>query len=400
MNTDQYTAAQERVESRFLQGAKQEEALLAAVAETVIVDRLVPPRQMTFIPLHVGAPAAGIKLRYRVAEGMRSSDDTDVSIHRHALGQLCGKVSLPMNFVNMLNTYIGKEVPTSKAKEDWKRELLCHNLNELFGQPEWTERGGAPTRFLHRIVGGELRGFLSRRYNRHLASAPLLRAFVESCRHHDARPIESTATSVRVALKYLLPKVFEAFPGEYVCLGSEWANSDFGAGRLTVRQTVWRIATGTSSVLDETFGRVHLGSVIEDSDIEMSDDTAKKEVDAQKGAIRDAVTAQFSSETVDRLLGALRLAHEQQVPWGKLRGQLGRFLGKSDIGWLQAIIDTGESIIDLPPLSFDPDGGRVPNLYWASSAVSALASKTDDTDRRLELQREAGKLLAAALEDV
>lgn len=397
MNTDQYQTAQERMDRRFLQGARDEEALLTAVGQTVIVDRLVPPRQMTFIPLSL--EKTGIKLRYRVAEGMRSSTDMDVTIHRHALGQLCTKVSIPMNFVNMLNTYVAREALDSKTTEDWKRTLLCANLNELFTQPEWTERGGAPTRFLHRIVGGELRGFLSRRYNRHLASAPLLRAFIEGCQHHEARPIESTSTAVRVALKYLLPKVFEAFPGEYVCLGSEWANSDFGAGRLSVSQTVWRISTGTSSVLDETFGRVHLGSVIEDSDIEMSDDTAKKEVAAQKGAIRDAVTAQFAPETVDRLLGALRLAHEQQVPWGKLRGQLGRFLGKNDIGWLQSALDTGESIIDLPPLSFDPDGNRVPNLYWASSAVSALASKAEDTDRRLELQREAGKLLAAAMED-
>lgn len=398
MTTDQFENAKTRLARRFVQGAKEQEALLAAVAETVIVDKLVPPRQMTFIPRHDG-PNEGIKLRYRAAEGARGSNDTDVTIHRHAFGQLCSKVSLPMNFANALNQYVVDSSPASKMTEDWKRQLLCHNLNKLFAEPEWMERGGAPTRFLHRIVGTELRGFLSRRYNRHLASAPLLRAFIESCAHHDAQPIESTATAVRVALKYLLPKVFEAFPGEYVCLGSEWANSDFGAGRLTVSQTVWRIATGTSSVLDETFGRVHLGSVIEDSDIEMSDDTARKEVEAQKGAIRDAITSQFSAQTVDRLLGALRAAHEQEVPWSKLRGQLGRFLGKGDLDALQGFLDTGESIIDLPPVSFDPDGRRVPNVYWASSVVSALASRTDDTDRRLELQREAGKLLSATLKE-
>lgn len=386
---DQHEQAQQRMENRFLGGAKQEEALLETVAKAVIVDRLVPPRAMDFFPDH-GAKV-GIRLRYR-------NDQATVAIHRHALGQLCGKVGLPMNFVNALNQHAGTESIDSPTTEDWKRALLCYNLLELYSEPEWTERGGGPARFLHRIVDGELRGFLSRRYNRHLASAPLLRAFVEACRGREARPIESTATSVRVALKYLLPRVFEAFPGEYVCLGSEWANSDFGAGRLTVSQTVWRVNTGTSSVLDETFGRVHLGSVIEDSDIEMSDDTAKKEVEAQKGAIRDAVNSQFAEKTVDRLLGALRAARDEQVPWGKLRGQLARFLGKGDLDQIQALLDTGESIIDLPPISFAPDGTRTPNLYWASSCVSVLAAKTEDTDRRLELQREAGRLLSAVLE--
>ena len=48
MSTDQYQDAQDRVGRRFLQGAKDEEALLTAVGQTVIVDRLVPPRQMAF----------------------------------------------------------------------------------------------------------------------------------------------------------------------------------------------------------------------------------------------------------------------------------------------------------------------------------------------------------------
>ena len=47
--------------------------------------------------------------------------------------------------------------------------------------------------------------------------------------------------------------------------------------------------------------------------------------------------------------------------------------------------------------TFEADGTRVPNLYWAQAAIGAVASKTEDTDRRLDLQREAGKLLAAAL---
>lgn len=396
MDEEKYEEARKRMFERTKRGKAEQQALLDTVTKTVIVDRLVAPRSMEFIARDMDE----LHLLYQMPEGTLGPDKTVAKIHRHALNQLCAKVGFPMTYLNSLNKYVGKPSLTSKMTEDWKRRLLCHNLNELFHQPEWIERGGDATRFLHRIVDGELRGFLSRRYNRHLASAPLLRAFIDACEAQDAVPIEAQSSPVRVSLKFLLPDVFEAFPGEYIGIGSEWSNSDFGAGKLSISQTVWRIATGTSSVLDETLGRVHLGSIIEDSDIEMSDDTAKAEVDAQRKAIRDAVNHQFSVKTVDRLLIALRAARDEQIPWTRLKGQLARFLTKSDVDWLQNTLDMkGEGIIDLPPISFAPDGTPMANTYWAASAVSAIAAKTEDTDRRSELQREAGKLLASLLKD-
>jgi hypothetical protein len=272
---------------------------------------------------------------------------------------------------------------------------LARDFNGLYHIPKWSDRNG-PVRFLHRIVGNELRGFLSHRYNRHLATAPMLRTFVESCRAGSARPIDATSTPVRVSLKYLLPKVFEAFPGENVCFGTEFGNSDFGAGRLTVRSTIWRASSGTSSVLDEVFGKVHIGSVIEDSDIEMSDDTAHKEVVAQQGAIRDAVTQQLEEKTVERLLKAIRLAHEEEVPWSRLRPQLAKFLGKADQEWMEGLL-TGKAtnIIDLPPVLHGD--ALFANTWWASACVGALADKSEDPDRKLELQKEAGRLLEGAI---
>jgi hypothetical protein len=381
MTQDAWEEAEKRMRGRFKAGEKEEAALIEQVAQNVIVDKLVPPKLMSFRteqthPLLIDYGAPYVTRSY--------------TIHRHALGQLCSKVSFPMTYANALMNV-----------EEWRLELLCHNLNQLFHKPDWTERSG-PTRFLHRLVGGELRGFLSHRYNRHLATAPMLRTFVESCRAAGARPIDATTTAVRVSLKYLLPKVFEAFPGENVCFGSEFGNSDFGAGRLTVRSTIWRASSASSSVLDEVFGKVHIGSVIEDSDLEISDDTAKKEVVAQQGAIGDAVTAQLQEKTIERLLKAIRLAHEEEVPWGRLRPQLAKFLSKADQDWMEGLL-TGKAtnIIDLPPISHEferRDGdARTPNIYWASACVGALADKAEDPDRKLELQKEAGRLLESAI---
>lgn len=375
IQSDLYEFAEKQMNNRFLAGEKEECALVEQVARNVILDRLVPPKSMEFVV--TGFEPYTLLLAYNGGNGFY--------IHRHAFGQLCSKVGFPMSYAQAL-----------LGEQKWKTVLLCHNLNELFHQTEWPDRSG-PARFLHRIVGNELRGFLSHRFNRHLASAPMLSTFVDTCRAQGARPIEATTTAVRISLKYLLPKVFQAFVGENVCFGSEFGNSDFGAGRLTVRSTIWRASSATSSVLDEVFGKVHIGSVIEDSDIEMSDDTAHKEVLAQQGAIRDAVTQQLQEKTVERLLKAIRLAHEEEVPWGRLRPQLAKFLGKAELEMMEYHLEgTVGSIVDLPPVSYQA-GVRTPNSYWASAYLGVLASRSEDPDKRLELQKEAGRLLEGAI---
>ena len=129
----------------------------------------------------------------------------------------------------------------------------------------------------------------------------------------------------------------------------------------------------------------------------MSTETARKELEALQGTILDTLDAQFSEKGIERLLAAIRSAATEKVPWNKLRGQLSKFLTKVDMEWLQSALDKGDTIIDLPPVSFEADGTRVPNRYWAQAAVGAVAAKAEDPDRRLDLQREAGKLLAEAL---
>jgi hypothetical protein len=371
--------AQRAVEQRVAVGLKQESSLIQSVMSTVIVDKLVPPAQMLF-----SSPITEEGQPLLIAFGGSS-----YRLHAHAFGQMCAKVNLPMNYANGLR-WVG-------VKDEWKPRLLAHILNEHYHQPEWKERSGQ-TRFLHRIVDHEVRGFLSRRYNRFLASAPLLTAFVDACRANGAKPIEATHSSVRSALKCIMPQVYEPFPGEYICVGVEWSNSDFGAGKLAVSQTVWRVLTGSSAVLDESISRVHLGSIIEDSDLEMSDDTARKEVTAQQSAIADVVAGQTSAETIDRLLAVMRKANEEQIPWNQLKTRLKGILTKSEQEWVESSLKSSDmGIIDLPPISHNGAGFPQPTSYWAASVMALLAGKCEDEDRKLDLQREAGKLLGSAL---
>lgn len=375
--------AEEAAERRFEKGEDEQNALLNLVANTHIRDRLVQPVAARFEVVDDKASLPQLMLRYKKD---KKWEEEPYSIHRHALGQLAAKVELPMAYVNRLN---------ARNKDlEWRTTLLTKNFNDLFHLTDWgNDRVGRPMHFLHRVVGTELRGFLSRIYNRHLASEPLLRAFVETCRQAHARPIEAVASDVRYSLKCYLPFVFEAYPGQYLCLGVEWTNSDFGAGRHMVSQCLWDPLRDTGAVLDESISKVHIGAVIEESDLELSKETLAKEVETQVGAIHDAVAAMLSDKSVGRVRQAVRVAAEENVSWSKLKGQLAKYLYKSDIESIERMLEGEQGVVDLPPPGY-VDGQPIPTKWWAATLVSTMAARTDDQDRKMELQHAAGDFLS------
>lgn len=225
----------------------------------------------------------------------------------------------------------------------------------------------------------------------------MLRAFIEAYEKAGAKPVESTATDVRASLKSYLPHVFEAYPGQFICVGVEWSNSDFGAGKLAVSQTIWDPVRQTRAVLDEPVSRVHLGSIIEDSDIEMSEETMAKEVDTQASAIHDAVSQQLGEEQIERLLRAIKVAHEEEIPLGRLRSMWRNILMKKELESLEQLLSKAE-VEDLPPPGKNINGEPIPTKWWAASVLSHIADRTDDEDRKGDLQREAGKLLSSTKE--
>jgi hypothetical protein len=364
-------------------GEAQAGTLIKNIADMVIKDKLVPPTEMTFalLPRTGGDGYASLALHYA---GMNDPDDPkkplNIAIHRHALGQLAEKVKFPITYLNTLNI----------MSESWRPELLVENLNTLFHKTKFMRNGETP-RFLHRLVGNELRGFLSRRFNRHLASLPLLRAFVEAVHFNGGKPVETTTTDLRWSLKCFLPQVFEPFPGQYICIGVTQSHSDFGAGKHSIAQSIWDPLRDTRTVL-EGVSRVHLGSVIEDSDIEMNDDTALAEVEAQAQAARHTVATYLGDEHISKAMRAVKLANEAQIPWSDLRSQLTKVLYEKELASVETFINS-PGIIDLPPIGKTATGEPLPSKWWASQVLSKMATDQDD-DRKIELQQIAGKWLA------
>lgn len=366
--------AEIKLRNKVQVSVEQKRAAIATVLNTVIVDKLVDPKLTNFFShVRAGGDYFDVLVQY-------TGDTTFRTIHSHALGQMAGTMDISRAYARRLN-----------AGDPWEKELLAHNFNTLFQMGTYVDRKKNPAKYLHRIVGGEVRGFLSRSYNRKLMTAPLLRAFLEGCDYHGAGPIEAYATDIRTTIKCVLPMVFEPVDGEFVAFGVTFTNSDFGAGRLKLSGTVMRIQTNTINVLEDKYSRTHLGSVIQESDIEMSDETADKEVATAASAIRDTINAVLSEEAVSTTLKAIQLAHEEEIPWYKLKEALSTILSKKDVDFLHGIMERGPEVVDLPPLKNDALTG-----WGAANLVGWFANSTEDPEKKSDLQALAGKMIKAA----
>jgi hypothetical protein len=365
-----YAPAYQAIARAITQGASRYEELVSVVQATLIKDRLVHPAAARFV---TGPDGTGLRIDYQ--NGLEHH-----TCHDHALQALAQKAEIPIGYVRRLLT------PSPKGESPvWRSNLLVENLNRSFGNIDFGQKGDP--RFLHRIVGTELRGFLSRRFNRHIASAPLLRAFVAASQDAGAVPFDARATPVKFYLKTYIPEVFEPVPGEFVAVGVEWSNSDFGAGRMQVALSLWRSKTGGFTVLDKVLSKVHIGSVMSDGDIEISEETARKEADAQASAIADAVRAQLDPEYVTKVLAAIEEAHQDQIPWDRLKGQLAKILNKKELEAIEKL----QGVQDLPPILVN--GDLIPTRWWVSSALAKLSQDADSPERAVELERASGNFL-------
>jgi len=344
-------------EARAKMEAKIEEGKASAAAIFEKIHREVPKDSIV--------RSTALDFSSNVANGVGLGFGGDgLGIHKHALGQMAQKAGIP-------GAYLAELVSGS----EWQRALAANVLNEHF------HKGTPDSRFLVRAHGGEARGFLSDRYRR-LDSRPLLEAFAGACQAVGAVPVDGTGSDTRVTMKAFLPMVFEPVPNEVMCLGIEWGNSDFGAARHTVRAMIWRLWCTNKCTTEDSLAQVHLGGRLAD-DIEFSKKTYDLDTRASVSALNDVVRGVLGPAKVNALLEAIKAANEKEIDWRHLSTSLARKLLKSEVAAAQAAFES-EDVLNLPP-------GK--SVWRASNAISWIAGRTEDPDRKLELERVAGYVL-------
>lgn len=348
--------ARAKLEDTIEQGAKSALALVEYLHNNIPEDDIRLGRELKFVPEVVNkrVEVKGIK------------NIPSAHIHKHALQQLSTRAGVPSAYLRALI----EEEPAS-----WKVELASDILNRHYSN------GNAKDRMLLRCVNGELRANLSDRYRR-LDSRFLVDAFCKSAKDIDAVPVRGHYSDTRVAVKALLRTVHEPIPGEPVCFGVEWGNSDFGAARHTIRAFILRLTCLNGATMENSLAQVHVGRTL-DSDTMLSQRTYDYDTKTSASALDDVIRGTLAPERVRLLIEGIQAANAKDIDWRYMKGSLAKKLLKSEMQAVETAFESND-VHNMP-------AGK--NMWRMSNAISWIAGHSKDEDRKLELQRLAGEVL-------
>ena len=351
-----------KLEEIIERGRSRAVGVIERIQAEVPTDRIVKARVLDFEPDESGI---WVQIPDNGRPGARER------LHRNANSQMMERAGLHSDFLDRL---------TGDTAPRWKNELLAHNLRTVF-------RNQGDTRYLTRSYKGELRGFLSNKFRR-LDSRPIIEALATAARAIGAAPVDGIATDTRVSLKILLPRVFEIPMGsgrvDYVAWGYSWQNSDYGNGAHTMLEFLMRLVCMNGATGEETLRQVHLGGRLQDDKI-WSARTYKLDTERSASMIKDAVTSYLSPAKLNEKVALLAKAAETKVD-----------LDNKSIGeWLKKQLGVGKAkevfdIFSSPDVENLPPGS---NVWRLSNAISWLAGKEEDGDKKLEYMAVAGNVL-------
>jgi hypothetical protein len=351
---------------RALAVRKMEEAIAAGTGKGLAVMRAVMDHQPH--DAIVKAPS----LRFADEGGalvMRAGEDGAWSFHNHAFGQLA-EIAAPHGA-----QYLGD----LNSGEPWQRELLAHVLQTTMAERQ--------KRHLVRSVGvdglgvREARGFLSDKYRR-VDSRPILEAVLEGSTAFGAVPFDGSGMATRYNVKMIVTDIVEA-GGDYLALGLEWGNGDFGGTSTSIREFLLRLWCLNGATAVDYMRQVHLGRTMADG-IAFSDRTMQLDTEATVSAVEDVVKSVLSPEgraaTVGRINNAAATRVDGKVPFGPAQRQL----TKAELEKATELLD-GPDVLNLPP----------ERSVWRASNVLSLMARYEGVspERREELERLAGSLL-------
>lgn len=257
-------------------------------------------------------------------------------------------------------------------------DLLAHNVNTWFHKDH--------DKRMLRTLGGDLRAFLSNRYQRTdyedvaKVALPVLldlpQVQIPSCE----------VTEKRMYIHFVVPTVQgEVKKGDIVQAGGILRTSEVGCGATAVEGLVWRLVCLNGMKTAEAFRRNHVGRNIEDEgEIDWSDDTRRADDTAVLLKVRDMVKAVVDETrfkaTLDKMRGLTqgRITGDPSKAVEVLAKKIGATEGEQG-GILRALIEGG----DL-------------SAWGVTNAVTAQAHTAQNYDRAYEFESAGGRLLELA----
>ena len=274
--------------------------------------------------------------------------------------QIGARLGIPSKYYDrMLN-----EAPT----------LLCSNVNTWFARQ--------PEKRMVRTLGGDVRAFLSNRYNRieneEIAeiALPILSEIPE------VKIVSSEITERRMYIQAVCPRIQgDVKVGDTVQAGVVISNSETGHGSVSVAALDWRLRCKNGAISADKFRAYHVGRQIEDSAELWSDDTKKADDRAVLLKVRDMVKAAVDAtrfrERIERMQGLTTIKASSVEHAVEVLAQKVSASEDEKGGILRALIEGG----DL-------------SAWGLLNAVTAQAHTARSYDRAVEFESAGGQLLA------
>ncbi|UYO50302.1 DUF945 domain-containing protein [Rhodopseudomonas palustris] len=264
---------------------------------------------------------------------------------------------------------------------DAERSLLASNVNHWFQ--------AAPEKRMIRTLGGDVRAFLSNRYQRieheEIAEValPILAEIPE------VKIASCQMTEQRLYIQAVAPRVTgEVRVGDFVQAGVVITNSEIGMGSVSVQTLVYRLACLNGMVVpDGRFRAAHIGRHIEDNAALWADDTKRADDRAVLLKVRDMVRAAVDQTRFDAILARMKALTDQPVTGDPAKAVevLAQKVGATEAergGILRSLIEGG----DL-------------SAWGLLNAVTHQAHRVTDYDRAFEFEKAGAVVLDLSRKD-
>lgn len=368
--------ARTKMERKIEEGRASAERMLHQVLTVIPEDNLVDAHGLKFRAN--GTVRMAVDGQRRNAEGQLEDVSFDWDLHPNALNQVAQRADMPLSFVKkLLQPAAATKKNPNPTVPEWKRELLAHNLDEIYSH---RPKG---TKYLVRSVNDQARGFLSANYRR-IDSRPVIEAFMGACQEYGAVLLDGIATDTRVAVKAMLPMVFEPVPNEVTCFGMQFENSDFGVGALYCRPFMWRLWCTNRATLEDAIAQIHLGKRMTNLEV-FSEETIRLDLETHISAVKDVTRRYLSPEKIAEMCATIKTADENEVEWKDVNRNLLNHLTKEEQKEAQEMFESDKVEIETLP--------QAKSEWRLSNIFSYLAGKSEDADRKMELERVAGRII-------
>jgi hypothetical protein len=283
-----------------------------------------------------------------------------------AFGQLLEKAGVPRAYA--------RDLVDGEPVETWRGPLL----ETIIG----THLANSKDRFLVRSVGERTHGVLSDRFRR-VDCRPMLESFVSACKSVGAEPVSGHSTETRVAVRAIIPRIYEPVPGEAVAFGLHWQNSDFGNGSYHVTAFMLRLACLNGMVGEKALREVHSGGRLAEN-VDWSTKTLSATEQALSLQTADVVRGTLGAGSIETQLAKIRSVHETETDFKTAWAKVGKTLGKADQDAARAVFESAD-VVNVP-------AGKT--MWRFANALSWVANADGvSEERKLDLQAVAGKLV-------